>query len=33
MSKLDQQTDKLLREMARLNINSSDPEERKACGE
>merc|ERR1719259_319779 len=33
MSKLDQQTDKLLREMARLNINSSDPEERKACVE
>ena len=30
---IDQKTDKLLRDMARLNINCSDPEVRKACGE
>ena len=33
MSKLDQLLDKQLRKMAKFNINSSDPGERKACGE
>ena len=29
---IDQKTDKLLREIARLNIKCSNPEVRKACG-